>query len=376
MQINNLHLHHFQVPLKFQFSQANNAGTRRSDSAILELNTSSGVTGFGEACPRSYVTGESMESMRKDLQQIQAKLFDPSIEEIEDIKLLLIQLEADGIGNSTLCAIELALLDALAKSKQKTMLELFLVPPSAVQDEFDYSLILPLLKPEHMEPLLAKLSQTRFKHIKLKISQDQKANIQNIKLIQACFGEGFSIRVDVNGGWELDQAMTYIPELIEQGVRSFEQPLAASDLEGLRQLTALFGKDVQIMLDETLIQTKQAKIFCEQGIGNHFNLKLSKLGGIFRSLEVAKVAANFGIPCQLGAHFAETSILTHAGIILAQLAPSLTHMEGAMGTLLLGHDITPRPLQIDWSGKLNYQAWSCKCGWVPEVKMPAGVVSS
>ena len=369
MIIQKLALNELQIPLKFQFSQANNAGTRSSHSAILEVYTVSGVIGYGEACPRLYVTGESMKSMAEDIQMISPYIHAASISSVNEIREVLGKVESLGVGNSTICALELALLDALSREEQKKIGELLEINEGELPKKLAYSLILPLVKPKSMAKLLNVLKYADFSRIKLKIDQDQQKTFQNIQLIRACFGENMPIRVDINGGWTLEEAQQNIPELLNRGIHSFEQPLKPDNLDGLQTLTQSFGNHARIMPDESLLSPQRAQELCENKMGNHFNLKLSKIGGIFRCLAVYETAKQYGIPCQLGAHFAETSILTHAGVLFSAMVSELTAMEGGMGTNLLTYDLTTIPLQSNMKGVMDYYAWQGHYGWLPDVKV-------
>ncbi|MCB0595209.1 MAG: hypothetical protein H6557_17140 [Lewinellaceae bacterium] len=347
MKITQLKLREIKIPLRFQFSQSNNAGASHSHSAIAEVYTADGIIGYGESCPRTYVTGEDMGSVQAGFHLLSPKLKGASVASIEDIKSLL---NTEGIGPSTRCALELALLDAWSKTREKPLAEILESEPP---ETLSYSLILPLIKPSGLEALLPRLRQFSPPAVKLKVDAKLEETIAKINLIRSFFGQEAPIRVDVNGGWTLQQAEKIIPRLIEQGIASFEQPLPAGQTEGLAVLTRSFGREARIMADESLLNLKQAKLLIEKGCVNHFNLKISKLGGIFNSLEVYQLAREHGIPCQLGAHFGETSLLTAAGILLCGMAGDMTAYEGAMGELLLEKDIVASPITMGLDGKLD-----------------------
>ena len=351
MQISKVILWELKIPLRFQFAQANNA-TQQSHSALLELQLMDGTSGYGESCPRPYVTGEDMQTVKADIQAIQHQIEGLNIQSIEDIRLQL-QSWASQVGSSTLCALELALLDAWSKTQSQPLGQLLGIKTKRT---LSYSLILPLVKKAHLEGLFQLLRGIKPPKIKLKVDNQHQKNLEKIRFIQSYFGPEVPVRVDVNNGWTLEEAQKFIPDYLSLGVSSFEQTLATEDLEGLKTLTRIFGHEASIMADEALTSFEKATYLLEHKICNHFNLKISKLGGIFHSLEVYKKAAQFGIPCQLGAHFGETSILTTAGILLANLAGEMTAYEGAMGDFLLEKDITATSIRHQPNGQLNSEA--------------------
>lgn len=113
-------------------------------------------------------------------------------------------------------------------------------------------------------------------------------------------------------------------------------------------------KQISQMADESLTNFASAQRLISARTCNAFNLKISKHGGLFRTLQIAQLAKKHGVPCQLGAHFGETSILTTAGIVLSGLLPDLTAHEGAMGTLILQEDISYSSIHIDHMGRIEH----------------------
>lgn len=356
MQIRGVALRELRIPLNFQFRQSNNGGATRSLSVLLELQLQNGIIGYGEACPRTYVTGESVTDVRTDLNRIRPQLLQQPITSLLALQRKLREWTGQGIGPSTRCAFELAWLDAWSKTEGISLPQLVGFYPSGT---LHYSLVVPLVKPATLRRLLEKISHFQPPALKLKVDADLSRNLRNIELLQAHFGSDIPIRVDVNGGWTLEQALKLIPKLMAVGVFSFEQAVAADNIAGLKMLTETFGHEARIMADESLLNLEQAAYFLENGVCNHFNLKISKLGGIFSTLQVYRLAEQHGIPCQLGAHFGETSILAAAGAVMAGMAEGeLTACEGAMGAFLLSSDIVERSIQFDLQGRLALdQLW-------------------
>ncbi|MEL7421466.1 MAG: enolase C-terminal domain-like protein, partial [Bacteroidota bacterium] len=161
------------------------------------------------------------------------------------------------------------------------------------------------------------------------------------------------IRMDANGGWNLEQARRQIEAGLALGVNSFEQPLAAQATKDSQKLVEEYGADARIMADEALCTFADAKHLIDFQACNHFSLKLSKNGGLFNTLRIYQLAQKNGIACQLSAHYGETSILSSAGLLFASIADQLTACEGALGTFLLSEDITKTPVMVNRQGRIN-----------------------
>lgn len=347
MQLQDLHLHHIRIPLRINFEQANQR-TQLSNSVILRLETRDGVIGYGECGPRPYVTGESPHSVIQTLQALAPALTSRRWNSVEDIAEQSLSLLDQGTAPAAVCALELALLDALAKTKQQTMADLLeITQPRTLQ----YSGVLPFGKWSTLAPIAR---QFNFAAWKFKAVADCRKNLTTIWQIKSLWpvGEEGEIRLDANGGWNLAQAHANIKDALRQGVRSFEQPLATDKMSDWHQLTEAYGAKASIMADEALVSYQDAKKWIKAGACNHFNLKVSKNGGIFNMFRIYNLAQQHGIPCQLGAQYGETSILTAAGSLFAQQAPVLTALEGALGTHLLQDDIVNETLMLDQNGQL------------------------
>ena len=92
------------------------------------------------------------------------------------------------------------------------------------------------------------------------------------------------------------------------------------------------------------------------------NVRVSKMGGIGRSLEVVEAAAKLGVGVIVGAQVGETSILTRAGLTVMQAArQSLVAAEGAFGTHLLREDLTEESLMFG-DGGCAHAAGQCRAG--------------
>ena len=282
-----------------------------------------------------------------------------NIETLLDIPIIINKIAATGIGLATCCGLELALLDAFGKEKNINILKTIGKPKRALH----YSGVIPLMSNQKLEKMLPLLQSLSFKNLKLKVGRNIKESMEQIKLIRAAFPTDTAIRVDANCSWTLADARVQIPQFLQAGIHSFEQLFPKEAIINLQKVTQLFNKDANIMVDESVTSIDSAKHLIKHQICNHFNLKISKHGGIFNTLSIYNLAQKHGIKCQLGAHFGETSILTMAGLIVASQAPNLTAIEGAFGTRLLQKDICPS-VSFDAQAKIDdWDTLTALSGW-------------
>jgi L-alanine-DL-glutamate epimerase-like enolase superfamily enzyme len=83
------------------------------------------------------------------------------------------------------------------------------------------------------------------------------------------------------------------------------------------------------------------------------NLRVSKMGGLVRSLEFLEAARAARVRVIVGAQVGETSLLTRAGLTVARAAEGILEaQEGAFGTWLLERDVCDPPLMFGEGGGL------------------------
>lgn len=362
MTFDHLSVELLRIPLHLRFAQSNQ-DTRYSDSLLVRVQTTDGIIGYGECCPRSYVTGETSDSTERQLRVIGQQLSGTRWIHFDQL-LDWLQTSMSGLEPAAICGLELALLDAWGKSRQVSLATEL---GGSIPVRLEYSGIIPMGTKSSLSPVLSRFS---FSSIKLKIGSDLSWNLARIEWVRSLMGENTNIRVDVNGGWTLAQARQQIPALLRAGITWFEQPLAPENDDDMAMLVGDFGHAATFVADESLTTIESARRILNQKAFTAFNLKLSKHGGLLRSLEIYRLATQHGIPCQLGAHFGETSLLTAAGVIFSGLAPALRYREGALGTLILATDVCLDSLHINAEGAiLNGGQRLAGHGWGIDVMM-------
>jgi L-alanine-DL-glutamate epimerase-like enolase superfamily enzyme len=349
MKIKTLDIYHLTIPMRLQFAQANSTA-QSSSSIIVKLKTENGITGFGESCPRTYVTGESSMDVIHALQSIREEVYTKNFETINSIANYVCTDLPRRLKPAAICALELALLDAWSKVYQTPLLQA-LGGSSWAQNR--YTGVLPFGDLKKLAPILKRFA---FDEIKLKANTSVAENISRIQQLRQIYDDTLNIRVDANCSWNFPTAMEQSIRLIEAGVTCIEQPFSPCSDKAMSTLTRHYGEWVDIMADESLTDYQSAASLIAQQACNRFNFKISKNGGLLNSLRMYRLAQSHGIKCQLGAHFGETSILTAAGLIFASLAPGLVATEGGLGTHLLEQDISLNPLMINRHAKIPMDA--------------------
>jgi O-succinylbenzoate synthase len=144
-----------------------------------------------------------------------------------------------------------------------------------------------------------------------------------------------AIRVDVNGLWSVDEALTHLYAYYEEigPLEYVEQPCAT--VEELRELKSKIKIPLRIAADEVIRKAADPFAVDLTGAADLVMLKVQPLGGIQRSLDVA---AHHGLPVVVSSAL-ESAIGIEYGLNLAASISDLTYDCGLATGSLLASDV-------------------------------------
>ncbi|MFH0945936.1 MAG: dipeptide epimerase [Planctomycetota bacterium] len=336
-----------EIPFRFTFRHAL---SERSvgHSVLVRARDDVGGVGYGECVPRSYVTGETPESVRDALSGRLLKQFEGasfgSFEEL--VEGLRAQLEGLPRGShAAFCALELALLDLGGKVFGESAGS---VLGPIRNREVRYSGVVSADGVERVAKTLKGLAGFGFSAVKVKVGESLEIDRQVLAAARETLGESCSLRVDANCAWNAEQALSHLEALAEFRLDGVEQPLPKDDLEGLVWLTE--RSPVKVIVDESLASLDDARTLADRKACHAFNIRISKCGGLINSARIRDLGAEAGIGCQLGAQVGETALLSAAGRQFATRSENVLFLEGSYGNLLLEEDVGRSDITIGRGG--------------------------
>jgi L-Ala-D/L-Glu epimerase len=153
--------------------------------------------------------------------------------------------------------------------------------------------------------------------------------------------------------WDVEQALEVIGQLRAVGIRSFEQPVAADDLDGLARLVR--ESSAQIVVDEGLTDRDSLQRFITRRACTAANVRISKCGGLVAAYARCREALDAGLVLQVGCQVGESSLLSAAHLTLLQalapLTPGVRYAEGCFGRHLLREDPAAPLVQFRYGGR-------------------------
>lgn len=158
-------------------------------------------------------------------------------------------------------------------------------------------------------------------------------DLARVEAVRDALGAAGKVRVDANGAWDVDDAVTAIRQLDRAagGLEYVEQPCRSiEDLARVRRRV-----EVRVAADESIRRAEDPVRVAVAGAADVAVLKCAPLGGVRRALEVAEAC---GLPCVVSSAL-ETSVGLAAEVALAGALPELGFACGLGTRALLGADV-------------------------------------
>lgn len=317
------------IPFRAVFKHA--AASRRiAQNVIVVIEDEDGVTGLGEGCPRPYVTGETPETVRAFLHR-RACAIAADIDTLADLQSWIASDREIDTNPSAACALELALLDLLARRAEVPVERLLGLEPIAHSPRA--SAIYGDSSAFAFAMRFAVFGWNGLRDAKLKISGDRRRDGWRARWL----ARRGRLRLDANNLWpDGPSAVAGLAPLADLAF-AVEEPVAARDWPGMAMVGSQTG--LVVILDESFLTVGDLAHMPSDG-EFAVNVRVSKHGGLIRTVEAVRAAQARGVPIIVGAQVGETSILARAGLAAASAAgEAMIGYEGGYGLHLLAHDV-------------------------------------
>ena len=332
---------HISIPFRFQYGHSLKQH-RGLQGIVCSVSDQSGNTGYGEAVPREYVTGENCDSILSCVEAIAGatKLDGNANHSLPDLMEARRQFagqwateQRTTFPSCVFSAIDLAYCDLFAK-QQTTSLHRFLTSPNqkTTTTAKPYCASIGFGKgwkgKLKLKALIALYKQLGFKHFKIKVGTDDDEG--RIKYIRNKLGSQASIFADANAAWTREQAATKIEMLAKYDLWAIEEPLQFRPADKLScgqvdRLSILDDQHYQnyawlrqrsalpLIADESLICLESQQRILQHEAFDILNIRLSKCGGPLLSMQIIQNAVQAGLRYSVAAMVGESPILAAAG---------------------------------------------------------------
>ncbi|MCX7975116.1 MAG: dipeptide epimerase [Candidatus Aminicenantes bacterium] len=308
MKIKEIEIYYFDIPLNQPFRIAIGTVTAASD-VLIRIITDSGLIGLGEASPFLPITGETQETNVTAARHIREMLLGRDALALEShLKEMKPFMQTNP---SIVAAFDMAFYDLLGKVAGLPLYRFL----GGDRSDLETDITVDLDEPKIMAKRAKEFVNRGFRTIKVKVGQSPQLDEARIRAIREAIGENPTIRIDANQGWTVPQAIEALRRLEKYRLEFCEQPVAASDIDGLRVVRE--ESPIPIMADESLFLPVDAIRLIKAGACDYFNIKVMKAAGLANSIRIAHIAEAANIRCMLGCMVESRLALTAAAHVMA-----------------------------------------------------------
>lgn len=213
--------------------------------------------------------------------------------------------------------------------------------PEPVRDRVAVNCTVPAVGPKRAEELAGTSGCTTAKVKVAEPGQRLADDVARVAAVRGALGPAGRVRVDANGSWSVEDAVTALRRLAVYDLEYAEQPCrSVAELADVRLALARAGLDLPVAADESIRRADDPYRVAELEAADIAVLKVQPLGGVRAALEIAE---RIGLPVVVSSAL-ETSVGIRAGLALAAALPELPYACGLNTVPLLGNDVVDEPL--------------------------------
>ncbi|MFB2554356.1 o-succinylbenzoate synthase [Herbiconiux liangxiaofengii] len=222
--------------------------------------------------------------------------------------------------------------------------------PALHRDRILVNATLPAVPAGQVDEVLAHYDGCRT--VKVKVAERGQTladDVARVRRAREVVGDEGRVRIDANGGWNVDEAEHAIRSLAEFDLEYVEQPCAS--VEELVEIRQRVGDSLDILIaaDESVRKADDPVAVARAGAADLIVVKAQPLGGVARAL---RIVAEAGLPAVVSSAL-ESSVGIAMGAHLAAALPSLEFDCGlATVDLFTGDVVGPAQSLVPHGGSI------------------------
>ncbi|EIG59723.1 muconate cycloisomerase family protein [Bradyrhizobium sp. WSM1253] len=284
---------------------------------LLELTSSDGVIGWGEAAPWEVFTGTPEAAFSALDIYLRPIVMGKSVRRI---RALMAELDRALVGHAEAkVAIEMALLDIVGKSSGLSVADLL---GGRVRDTIPLSFS--IADPDFTADLerMRKIVPDGNVIYKVKTGvKSHREDLDHLAAIRKEFGDKVDLRVDYNQALAPFGAIKILRDVEQFAPTFIEQPVPRKYLDVMAQLTAAL--ETPVLADESCFDRRDMMEVVRREAADAVSIKLMKAGGLFEAQAIMAIADIAGLP-GYGGTLWEGGIGLAAGTQLIAATPGIS----------------------------------------------------
>ncbi len=336
----------WRIPFREEFRNSRTRFTAR-EGIVIELRDEDGLTGIGEASPLTEYAGGSLDAVDGALSEAAARLLGASpasaVAKPRPSSIDAASTAALRCGLETAC-MDLGSRQTSASAAQWLAEAAGLSPPTAAT-ELAVNGTLDVGTAEQVAVQACALASDGFSVLKIKVGGAANDDIERLIAVRTAVGIAVELRMDANGGWDVESARRVLTVAADLGVTLCEQPLSADDARVLTQTATLRSEtDVKVALDESCRSLADVRAVISAGAADVIVVK-PMISGLVEGARMLGAAADAGLTGIVTTSF-DSSIGTAAAAHLAALLPAPRPACGLATASILAGDLVSQPMKI------------------------------
>jgi O-succinylbenzoate synthase len=283
-------LHRVRVPFVEPF-RISNGVVAEKDSILIELTTSEGVTGWGEASPMSgsFYSSDTPDNSWSVLRE----KFVPALLSLDQVNAgefheFLREQPGDQFSRA---GLEGALWDAVANTRRMALCELFGIQRRAVPSGVAIGIFETI---DELRERVERYVREGYQRVKIKIQPGW--DVAPVAAVRAKFPD-LPLMVDANAAYTIDDLHTF-RELDRFHLMMIEQPLAANAVAAAGELQRHLK--TPLCADESAESLPAVDQLIKQRAARIINIKVQRVGGLSEALLMLNTARAAGLQCWVG----------------------------------------------------------------------------
>jgi len=320
---------YFILPYRLSFKKRwmSSYGEHNSrEGFLIEIEDEAGNSGIGEAAPLAEIGTETLHQCHKHLQELGEVIHHYTLDD------LLLQLERERSDYpATAAGLESAIIQLLAK-QQETPLSQWINPSASKQVKVNQ--IITDLEHETIDPEGGAVIK-----VKVGIHAPEK-ELEALEQLASTLPSRFSLRLDANRAWSIEQANWITQNLDQLPIESIEEPVSNPAIETIHTLQQQC--DFPIALDESILEIGIEPLL--QRPVRRLVLKPTRIGGPLTTYNIAQRCQQQGIEVVISSALESSVGIIAAAHCAAAVDPQQQNHHGLSTANLFSEDLTLAPL--------------------------------
>ncbi len=341
MNIIDLQWHTYRLPFLHKFHTAHGVMDTR-EGMIVQVSTNKGITGIGEIAPLPTFNGGSLADACSLLPALAGHLDHTTL--YEALELLAAE-KVHTKTASTLCGLEIALLDGLGKATNCSVSALLSPADFTPRAAVPVNAVISAKATKAAAETALNAKKNGFPCVKLKVGLGLSISeeVERIGMVRAAIGPTMHLRLDANEAWQFEEAIAILSQCVSYDIQYIEQPLKAQDLVGMHTLRQEIP--IPIAVDEAVHNLESVLLVLDSEVADILVIKPQLAGGLRIGRQMIQAASERGVSSVITSTI-EAGIGLAAELHLAAASPAVT-LECGLATLpLLADDLLTEELLV------------------------------